>query len=110
MNKKTLIKRCIISDDAAETYPFKESSGDNHPVIRHKSNNKWFALIFELNGKLYINLKSHPIDSAILRDSYEFITPGWHMNKTHWISVEVDKAPDDLLDSLVKTSFELTKK
>ena len=110
MNKKTLIKHCIISDDAVATYPFKEKKEKNFSVIRHKSNNKWFALIFELNGKLYINLKSHPIDSAILRDSYEFITPGWHMNKTHWISVEVDKAPNNLLDNLIRISFELTKK
>lgn len=30
------------------------------------------------------------------------------MNKTHWIMVEVNKSPKDLLDALVEASFNLT--
>ena len=110
MNKKTLIKHCIINNDAIVTYPFKNLPSKNHPVIRHKSNNKWFALVFELDNTLCVNLKNNPIDSAILRDTYDFIKPAWHMNKTHWISVEVNKTPIDLLHSLIKISYELTLK
>ena len=48
------------------------------------------------------------IDSAVLRDEYSFITPGWHMNKAHWIKVDVNKCPKDLLDALIEASFNLT--
>lgn len=109
MNQDKLIKKCLISEDAIETYPFSDKKYGKLPVIRHKSNNKWFALIFYLEKTLYINLKCKPHDSAILRDLYPFITQGWHMNKSHWIKVNVNKTPDDLLYELIKTSFELTK-
>lgn len=108
MNKKDLVKLCLTFDDAVETYPFKDKTYEQYAVIRHKSNNKWFALIFYLEDKLYINLKSNPVNSAILRDEYSFITPAWHMNKTHWIKVDIENTPKDILMSLIEESFHLT--
>ena len=108
MNKKELIKLCLKYDDAINTYPFKDK-GESYPVLRHKSNKKWFGLIYTLDRKLYINLKSTPEESAILRDWYDFIAPAWHMNKTHWIQVDVKKAPTDILEDLILRSYEITK-
>ena len=108
MDKKELIKRCLIFEDALETYPFKDKTYDEYAVLRHKSNGKWFGLVFYLNDILCINLKCNPLDSAVLRDEYSFITPGWHMNKAHWIKVDVNKCPEDLLDALIEASFNLT--
>ncbi len=105
MNKKELIKLCLNFDDAIDSYPF----GEEHIVLRHKSNNKWFGLIFHLNNKLCINLKCNPIDSVFLREEYKSIYPAWHMNKTHWNTIEVNNISKDLLDSLIKMSFDLTK-
>ena len=110
MNEQELIKKCLIDDDAIETYPFNKERCGKMPVIRHKSNNKWFALIFRLDGILYINLKAEPEIISILKDQYpKSITPAWHMNKKHWIKVEVNKAPKDLLKNLVINSFNLIK-
>lgn len=108
MDKNDLIMRCLKFQDAVETYPFKDKTYDEYAVLRHKTNSKWFGLVFYLNNRLCINLKCNPVDSAILRDEYEFITSAWHMNKTHWIMVDVNKSPKDLLDALIKESFELT--
>lgn len=108
MNKNELVKLCLI-DDAVETHPFKEKQYSELIVMRHKSNNKWFALIFNLEDKLYINLKCNPVDCAVLKDEYPFITPAWHMNKKHWIKIDVEKAPEDILKALIKTSFDLTQ-
>lgn len=108
MNKKDLVKACLITDDAIETYPFKDKTYSEYAIIRHKSNNKWFAIIFHMDGKLCLNLKCNPIEGAILRDNYDYITSGWHMNKTHWIKVDVNKAPTDLLENLIKASYDLT--
>ena len=104
MDKHKLIQLCLNFDGAIETYPFDE----DNVVIRHKANNKWFALIFYLNNKLCVNLKSEPLDSVFLRELYDEIKPAWHMNKTHWIMVEVDTIDEELLCNLIKKSYELT--
>lgn len=108
MDKNELIKRCLIFEDVLETYPFKDKTYDEYAILRHKSNGKWFGLVFYLEDKLCINLKCNPVESAILRDEYEFITPAWHMNKAHWIKIDADKCPLDLLDGLIEASFHLT--
>ena len=110
MNTKQLIKRCLINDDAIDTYPFKDKKYDNTPILRHKSNNKWFGVIFEQNETLYINLKAKPMDISILKDQYpEIILPAWHMNKEHWYKIDVNAINKPLLDRLIKISFDLTK-
>lgn len=96
------------NNDALETYPFKGKNSDM-PVIRHKNSKKWFALIFYLEKTLYINLKCNPYDAQILRDLHPYITSAWHMNKSHWNKIDVNKAPRDLLKNLIKASFDLTK-
>ncbi len=109
MNKDELIKFCLLNSDSILTYPFSDKKYDNLPVIRHKSNNKWFALIFLQDNILYVNLKCNPIDAEILRDNHPYITPAWHMNKSHWNKVDVNKTPKKLLKNLIQESFNLTK-
>ena len=111
MNEQELIKKCLIDDDAIETYPFNKERCGKMPVIRHKSNNKWFALIFRLDGILYINLKAEPETISILKDQYpKSITPAWHMNKSHWCKVDVNKIEPEVLDAIIKKSFDITNK
>ena len=111
MNEQELIKRCLIDKDAIETYPFNGDRYNKIPVLRHKSNNKWFGLIFRLNGILYINLKAEPETISILKDQYpESITPAWHMNKSHWCKVDVNKIEPEVLDAIIKRSFDITNK
>lgn len=108
MNKKKVIETCLIGNDSIETYPFKDKSNSDIAVIRHKSNGKWFALVFFLDDKLYLNLKCNPLDASILRDMYDYVTPAWHMNKKHWNKIEVSKTPKSLLLEMIKMSYELT--
>lgn len=97
----------MISEDAIKTTPFKKEYSDII-VIRHKSNDKWFAVIFTLDKKLYVNLKCKPDIGAVLREQYEEVTPAWHMNKLHWNKVDASKILPEVLDSMIKMSFELT--
>ncbi len=108
MNVKSLIKKCLIFDDAVETYPWQKDEYKDCCVMRHKSNNKWFALIFELDGKLCINLKCPPDVVAVLKDQYDSIMPAWHMNKKHWCTVDANNAPPEVLAKVIKISFEIT--
>lgn len=107
MNKKELTKLCLNFDDAVSTNPFKDYP--DIVVMRHKSNNKWFGLIFYLEDKLYINLKCNPLETSILRDEYSYVTPAWHMNKTHWNKVNVEKADKNVLIAMIAVSYNLTK-
>lgn len=109
MNKDELIEFCLINNEAVLTYPFSDEKYEKTPVIRHKTNNKWFALIFVQNGTLFVNLKCNPIDAEILRDNHPYIMPAWHMNKSHWNKVDVNKTPKKLLKKLIEASYNLTK-
>ena len=81
MERQQLIKKCLINADALETYLWEKDEYKDMCVMRHKSNNKWFALIFEMDGKLLINLKCPPDLIAVLKEQYEAVLPAWHMNK-----------------------------
>lgn len=108
MNKQQLIQHCLVFKDAVETYPFGRDEYKDTVVMRHKSNEKWFALIFYLEKKLYINLKCEPDVGAIVREQFPSVTPAWHMNKKHWIKADVKNTSTEVLDELIKQSFNLT--
>ena len=109
MNQEELIEKCLIDKDAIVTYPFKDKHHQNTPILRHKSNNKWFGVIFEQNGTLFINLKAPPDTIWALKDQYpQSIFPAWHMNKKHWFKVNVNSIEPDVLDTIIKISFNIT--
>lgn len=54
----------------------------------------------------FVNLKGHPDDNIELCERHASISPGRHMNKRHWISVNVNGDVDDgLFARLVKDSY-----
>jgi predicted DNA-binding protein (MmcQ/YjbR family) len=76
------------------------------------------TLVFKVMGKLFaltdmnefrsINLKCDPGKAIELREKYEGIRPGYHMNKKHWNTVETNGSiPDSLLHYLINHSYEL---
>ena len=52
-----------------------------------KVRGRMFLMRLELRGQWMVNLKVEPQDGQALRDEYAEITPGYHMNKRHWISL-----------------------
>ena len=80
-------------------------------VFRHKSDKKWFALIMNVNNEEYLNVKTEPNYSDLLRNSYDYIIPAYHMNKEHWNTIIISKNIDRaLVYELIDQSYELTKK
>lgn len=78
-------------------------------IARHADTGKWFAAILRHDGRDFVNLKCDPVEADFLRGAYAGITPAYHMNKTHWITVYFDSdVPDDLLRSLTMSSLRLT--
>ena len=88
-------------------------------VFRHRDNGKWFAVIMDIPGKnlglagvgeiSVVNLKCDTRMIGSFREE-PGIFPGWHMNKSHWLSVALDgTVEDEKLKFLVQMSYELTK-
>ena len=78
--------------------------------MKHGKNKKWFALIMNVNNKLYLNVKTYPNQSDILRNTYDYIIPAYHMNKEHWNTIIIDGKVDKVLvKELIKESYKLTK-
>lgn len=57
----------------------------------------------------FINLKAKPNDVVRLCEEYDgSITPGYHMNKRHWVSVAMTEALDDeFVEQLIEDSYNL---
>lgn len=107
MTRKEIINYCLTREDSYEDYPF----GEGWTVMRHKSNNKSFALIYERGNNLCINLKCEPERADFLRSIKHGVTPGYHMNKVHWNTVTLpsDVSVEELCD-MIDISYSLTQK
>lgn len=109
MNKNEIIKYCLTLSNTFEDYPF--SNDDTSVVMKHIKNKKWFALIMEVREGLYLNVKTNPDYSDILRNTYDYIIPAYHMNKEHWNTIVINKNADEtIIKELIEQSYELTKK
>jgi predicted DNA-binding protein (MmcQ/YjbR family) len=74
----------------------------------YKVHGKVFMLMTDMPGRPVVILKADPDDAAALREQYADITPGYHMNKRHWITMEGGGAIDEkLVKELVIDSYRL---
>jgi predicted DNA-binding protein (MmcQ/YjbR family) len=74
----------------------------------YKVSGKVFMLMTDLPGRPVVVLKADPDNAAALREQHADITPGYHMNKTHWITVEGGGTVDEtLVKELVADSYRL---
>ena len=77
-------------------------------VLVYKVAGKMFATMTPDEVPVRMNLKCDPDRSVLLREEYESIRPGWHMNKRHWNTVHVDGSfPDRLFIELIDHSYDL---
>ena len=106
MTRRELVEFCLGFRDAYEDYPFD----GEWAVMRHLQNKKCFALVYERQGELCINLKCEPEKADFLRSVYAGVRPAYHMNKTHWNTVVIGSdVPDDELRRMIHDSCELTR-
>ncbi|MCI8761162.1 MAG: MmcQ/YjbR family DNA-binding protein [Clostridia bacterium] len=109
MNQKEVIKYSLSLPNTYEDYPFPKDN--NSITMKHKENKKWFALVMNVKDKIYLNVKTDPSYSELLRSSYDYIIPAYHMNKEHWNTIIIsNKVDDSLVKELIEQSYELTKK
>ncbi|MGV9879665.1 MmcQ/YjbR family DNA-binding protein [Streptomyces sp. NPDC003006] len=73
-----------------------------------KVHGKVFMLMTSVPGKPVVILKSEPGEGEALRETHADVTPGYHMNKKHWITLEAgDSIDKKLVEELVTESYRL---
>jgi predicted DNA-binding protein (MmcQ/YjbR family) len=96
---------CLSKPRATESTPFGPD------VVVFKVGAKMFALAALDEVPTTVNLKCEPDLALDLRDRYEQVRPGYHMNKKHWNTVEIDTGiPDPELRKMIDHSYELVAK
>jgi predicted DNA-binding protein (MmcQ/YjbR family) len=96
---------CLSKSCATESTPFGPD------VLVFKISDKMFALAALDEVPITANLKCDPDLALELRDRYEQVTPGYHMNKRHWNTVEIEGGiPDTELRKMIDHSYDLVAK
>ena len=101
MNIEEYRNFCLAMPGVTEGFPF----GPETMVF--KVMDKMFALT-NIETYEFVNLKCDPERAVTLREEYEGISPGWHMNKVHWNSVKTSAdVENELFKELIRHSYEL---
>lgn len=96
---------CLSKPLVTEEFPFDKTT------LVFKICGKMFALTGLEQAEFKVNLKCDPDKALALRDKYESIRAGFHMNKKHWNTVEVDDSfSDDFFRELIDHSYEMVVK
>src|SRR2546430_16264894 len=96
---------CLTKPGATEDTPFGPD------VLVFKVGGKMFALAAFDAVPTTVNLKCDPDLALDLRDRYEQVRPGYHMNKKHWNTVEIEGSiPEAELRKMIDHSYDLVVK
>ena len=91
--------------EAVEDFPF----GPDVAVM--KIAGKMFATLVSGRDHARMNLKCDPHEALMLRDIFESVRPGYHMNKRHWNTVVLDGSiPPGEIQRMIDNSYALVVK
>jgi predicted DNA-binding protein (MmcQ/YjbR family) len=102
VDHKTVEKYLLSMPSARLDYPF----GENTAV--YKINDKMFALVTENKEPVQISLKCDPLLAETLREKYDSVMPGYHLNKKHWNTIVLTGQLEwDEVTDLIRHSYDL---
>ena len=104
MDHKKVEKYILSMPGAKLDYPFGED------VAVYKVKDKMFALIQEKKEPVRLSLKCDPLLAETLRQKYESVLPGYHLNKKHWNTIILSgqlEWPE--VQDLIRHSYNLVK-
>lgn len=105
MDKKTVEEYLLSMPNAKLDYPFGED------VAVYKVGDKMFALMAEKKTPVNLSLKCDPVLAETLREKYETVLPGYHLNKKHWNTIILSgQLPWEEVQALVRLSYDLVAK
>jgi predicted DNA-binding protein (MmcQ/YjbR family) len=102
MDRKTVEDYVLSLPDAVREYPFGED------VAVYKVGDKMFALMSETKDPVNLSLKCDPLLATALREKYETVLPGYHLNKKHWNTLILSgQLSWDEVQDLIRHSYRL---
>jgi predicted DNA-binding protein (MmcQ/YjbR family) len=102
LDRKHALATCSRLPSAELTHPFGEATAV------FKVAGKMFAAVSLHDSPGRVTLKCDPGYGAALIDRHEEVTPGYHMNKRHWITVTLHPVlPANLVKDLIADSYDL---
>lgn len=102
MTHKEVEEYILGMPNAKLDYPFGED------VAVYKIKDKMFALIPEKSSPVRISLKCDPQLAVLLREKYESVMPGYHLNKKHWNTIVLSgQLDEDEIKALIRHSYDL---
>lgn len=105
MDHQSVEKFLLSMPGARLDYPF----GENTAV--YKVNDKMFALVTERKLPVQISLKCDPVLAETLREKYETVMPGYHLNKKHWNTILLTGQLNwEEVKDLIRHSYDLVAK
>jgi predicted DNA-binding protein (MmcQ/YjbR family) len=100
IDHKGLEEYLLSMPNAKLDYPFGEG------VAVYKVDEKMFALVKEGSNPIHLSLKCDPQLATVLREKYESVMPGYHLNKKHWNTVILTgQLPWDEIQGLIRHSY-----
>lgn len=101
MDIEKLREYCLSKISTSEDFPFDETT------LTFKIKGKMYCLI-DLDSPDSINLKCDPEKVVELREEYDEIIPGYHMNKKHWNTVDIrGTLKDSFIFEMIDDSYDL---
>lgn len=100
MDHKSVEEYILSMPNARLDYPFGEG------VAVYKAGDKMFALIQEGRDPVNLSLKCDPQLAKLLREKYETVMEGYHLNKKHWNTLLLTgQLPDEEVRALILHSY-----
>jgi predicted DNA-binding protein (MmcQ/YjbR family) len=91
-------------------YPFGEGTAVYKFGKENDGAGKMLALVQENSKPLRVSLKCDPLLAQNLREKYETVLAGYHLNKKHWNTIICSgQLTDDEIFDLARLSYELVK-
>lgn len=92
-------------------YPFGDEAAVYKVGDKETGEGKLFAIIAEGSNPLRVSLKCDPQLAVTLREKYETVLPGHHLNKKHWNTIVcTGQLSDDEIKDLARLSYDLVAK
>lgn len=108
MSHKELEEYLLSFPNTWLDYPFGEATSVYKVGHKETDGGKLFAIIDDGSKPLRVSLKCDPLLAQTLREKYESVLPGYHLNKKHWNTIICGgQLSDDEIRDLAALSYRL---
>jgi predicted DNA-binding protein (MmcQ/YjbR family) len=108
MSHKELEEYLLSFPNSWLDFPFGEGTSVYKVGHKETGEGKMFAIIAHSSKPLRVSLKCDPQLAETLREKYETVVPGYHLNKKHWNTIICSgQLGDDEIKDLARLSYRL---